>query len=183
LRIGHKIYLHDDAEIAETVIAELEHRKNQLNDHLDRTVEELNQQKQRLRRNTQIQIGNQPILNQEQFTIQDQALNMQIRDLEKMRKRFDEDLKTAKANRTSIRKKMDTAKGKRNYTDKSFKLKIYNVFNKYGITPQAYHGGDFVGNRVRKFMQFAVEICAECTALLKEVPDENRRPNGEHGKM
>ena len=57
------------------------------------------------------------------------------------------------------------------------------MFNKYGINLQAYRGGDFVGNHVRKFMQFSVEICAECTALIKEVPDENRRPNGKHGKI
>ena len=80
-------------------------------------------------------------------------------------------------------KEIYTAKGKRNYTDKPLKLKIYTVFNKYGINLQAYHGGDFVGKYVRNFMQFSVEICAECTALLKELSDENRRPNGEHGNM
>ena len=79
-----------------TVIAELERRKNQLNEHLNRTVEELNQRKQRLHQNTQIHIWNQPILNQEQFTIHDQALNTQIRNLEKVQKKFDEDLKPKK---------------------------------------------------------------------------------------
>ena len=86
--------LHDDVENDGTVIAELERRKNQLNDHLSRTVEELKYRKQRLHQNTQIHIWNQPILNQEQFTIHDQALNTQIRDLEKVQKQFDEDLKT-----------------------------------------------------------------------------------------
>ena len=80
-------------------------------------------------------------------------------------------------------KEIYTAKGKRNYTDKPLKLKIYTVFNKYGINLQAYCGGDFVGNHVRKFVQFSIEICAECTALIKEVPYENRRPNSKHGKM
>ena len=54
-------YIHDDVENVETVIAELERRKNQLNDHLDRTVEKLNLQKQRLCQNTQIKIGNRTI--------------------------------------------------------------------------------------------------------------------------
>ena len=103
--------------------------------------------------------------------------------MEKVWKRFDEELKNAKANRTSIRKKIDTANRKWIYTYKPLQLKIYTVFNKYGITPQAYHGGDFVVNRVKTFLQFSVKISSECTEFIKELPDENQRPNGEHRNM
>ena len=56
--------LHDDVENSRTVIVGLERLNNQLNDHLDRTVEELNQQKQILCQNVLILICNRTILNQ-----------------------------------------------------------------------------------------------------------------------
>jgi len=104
--------------VCDALVPELEHCKIQLNEHLDRTLEELNQQRKRLIRNTTINNGNRPILNQEQFGIEDRALLIQTRDLEKLRKHFDEDLKTAKAKRLSVKKKMDAAKAKRHYTER-----------------------------------------------------------------
>ena len=49
--------LHGDVESSETVIAKPEHRKNQINDHLHRTVEVLNQQKQIIRQNKNVDWG------------------------------------------------------------------------------------------------------------------------------
>ena len=91
-------------------------------------MDELNHQKQRLCQNRQIKIGKRTILNKEQFTIQDQALNTHLCDLEKTKKRFDEDLKIAKEKQNRIINKIDTAQGKRKYKDKTVKLNIFTVF-------------------------------------------------------
>ena len=57
-----------------------------------------------------------------------------------------------------LKNKRDTLKNKRNkfndlkddssYQDKPVKLQINCVFQKYGITPQQYHGGALVRNHI-----------------------------------
>ncbi len=76
---------------------------------------------------------------------------------------------------TKLNQKLRERMKGRKFRDKPLKADINRVFNKYSIVPQQYHGGDFVGPHVRKFMEKANEICSDITDIFKSVPTNMRR--------
>ena len=61
--------------------------------------------------------------------------------------------------------------------DRTLKLKLHAILNKYKITPQQYHGGDLIGNHIKKFTEHAEMICADVYDFLQEIPVNSRRNN------
>ena len=76
---------------------------------------------------------------------------------------------------TKLNQKLREQMKGRKFRDKPLKADINRVFKKYSIVPQQYHGGDFVGPHVRKFMEKANEICSDITDIFKSVPINMRR--------
>ena len=66
-------------------------------------------------------------------------------------------------------------KNDRSYQDRPVKLHINCVFQKYGITPQQYHGGALVGNHIRLFMHYANDICEEIANIFKSCSVKHRK--------
>ena len=76
----------------------------------------------------------------------------QIADEKKLLKEqkmmYKQPLKNKRDTLKKKRKKFNDLKDDRSYQDKSVKLQINCVFQKYWITPQQYHGGALVGNHI-----------------------------------
>lgn len=62
---------------------------------------------------------------------------------------------------------------KRNKYRKPVKSKLERVLRRHGIDYAAYHGGELVGNDIRKMMAAAEIICNDLDAILLEEADES----------
>ena len=68
------------------------------------------------------------------------------------------------------------------YQGETIKLALNEIFKTYGITPQKYHRGNFVGNHVQIFMANAKQICAHVAALFRSC-EERRVLNNKREAM
>ena len=76
-------------------------------------------------------------------------------------------MKKVRSKLSDSKSKLRTEKEGRTYQEKKMKIALNEIFKTYGITPQQYHGGTFVGNRVRIFMADVKEIYDDIATLFK----------------
>ena len=110
-------------------------------------------------------------------TRRERGIASQKSNLKKSLTQYNERIKTSKATVSAAKKKLTKAKEGRNYKEKPTKLELNNIFEKYGITPQQYHSGAFVGNHVRKFMEHAKKLLDEISDLFKSCGDRRKTKN------
>jgi hypothetical protein len=88
------------------------------------------------------------------------------------------EVKTARKAFNAAKKKLKDSLGSRKYNEKPVRVKLYEIFKKYGIRPEQYHGGEFVGNHCRILMSKGRMIMQEIAAMLKLLPVNRRRKRG-----
>jgi hypothetical protein len=109
------------------------------------------------------------------FIAQKLLITDDIKALKDEKKQNDIMVKDARKVLTAAKKVLKGSITNRTYTDKPLRIMLFDIFKEYSITPEQYHGGEFVGNHCRIFMDKAKEICAEIGDILKLVPIERRR--------
>ena len=145
-----------------------ERLKTQLG-QLKETLKQLKSNYQHIRRHNHTQLL-QDYFNQQKQILDQEISAKQIQHTQSHRLAVDSGLAHQKLNQ-----KLKTIKSDREYKDKPVRIRVYNIFNAHKITPQQYHGGDFVGPHVRKFMAEADEICSKIGTEFKSVPLNERR--------
>ena len=88
---------------------------------------------------------------------------------------YKQPLKNKRDTLKNKRKKFNDLKDDRSYQDKPVKLQINFLFQKYGITPQQYHGGSLAWNHIQLFTHYANKICEEIANIFKSCSMEPRR--------
>jgi len=99
----------------------------------------------------------------------------EVTELEDLLKEFDRSMKVHKKSMAAAKAALNKNLDGRKIEDRTLKLKVHAILNKYKITPQQYHGGDLIGNHIKKFMEHAEMICADTYDLLREIPVDSRR--------
>ena len=99
----------------------------------------------------------------------------EVTELEELLKEFERSLNVHKKSMTGAKVALNKKLDGRKIEDRTLKLKLHAILNKYKITPQQYHGGDLIGNHIKKFMEHAEMICADVYDFLQEIPVNSRR--------
>ena len=136
-------------------------------------AQKLNTRKRLERDIEQIESGPVNITNALDLTAMLDAVNTDISDLMKIRTRHSQAVEKRTKGIRDAKAELDKYRKDRKKTDVSLYNITDKILQKHGVDRQSFHGEDFPGVKIMKFMEDAAEIMDEiCKALIENKSDD-----------